>query len=99
MLFPLSTVRFAAEGERKEGANPWLAHGSGMQHGYNLVKWGNTFLPTIPSPLLQANPGFISGSGKIKYLCLQEIDKENGHPTELGMKQISEQVTECLHKK
>ncbi len=36
---------------------------------------------------------------EIKYLCLKEIDKENGHPTELGMKQISEQVTECLHKK
>ena len=29
-------------------------------------------------------------------LCLKEIDKENGHPTELGMKQISEQVAECL---
>ena len=36
---------------------------------------------------------------EIKYICLKEIDKENGHPTELGMKQISEQVTECLHKK
>lgn len=36
---------------------------------------------------------------EIKYLCLKQIDKENGHPTVLGMKQISEQVTECLHKK
>ena len=45
--------------------------------------------------------GFVEAceKNKIKYLCLQEIDKENGHPTELGMKQISEQVTECLHKK
>ena len=44
--------------------------------------------------------GFIEACKKheIKYLCLEEIDKENGHPTELGMKQISEQVTECLHK-
>ena len=29
-------------------------------------------------------------------LCLNGIDKENGHPTELGMKQISQQVTKCL---
>lgn len=45
--------------------------------------------------------GFIEACKKneIKYLCLKEIDKENGHPTELGMKQISEQVKECLHKK
>ena len=45
--------------------------------------------------------GFIEICEKngIRYLCLKEIDKENGHPTELGMKQISEQVTECLHKK
>ena len=29
-------------------------------------------------------------------LCLKEIDKENGHPTELGMEQICQQVTKCL---
>ena len=29
-------------------------------------------------------------------LCLKEIDKENGHPTELGMKQIFQQVTKFL---
>ena len=34
----------------------------------------------------------------IRYLCLKEIDKANRHPTELGMKQIAKQVTECLHK-
>ena len=34
----------------------------------------------------------------VGYLCLNEIDKENGHPTELGMKQISEQIAECLDK-
>ncbi len=44
--------------------------------------------------------GFVEACEKneIKYLCLKEIDKENGHPTELGMKQISEQVTECFCK-
>ena len=38
--------------------------------------------------------GFITACRKnnIKCLLLSEIDKENGHPTELGMKQISEQV-------
>lgn len=42
--------------------------------------------------------GFMEACGKneIKYLYLKEIDKENGHPTELGMKQISKQVMECL---
>ncbi len=35
-------------------------------------------------------------SCEVTYLCLKEIDKENGHPTELGMKQISKQVAECL---
>lgn len=34
----------------------------------------------------------------IRYLCLKEIDKENGHPTELGMKQISEQVGKFFKK-
>ena len=45
--------------------------------------------------------GFIEACEKneIRYLCLKEIDKENGHPTELGMKQISEQVMKCLNKK
>lgn len=44
--------------------------------------------------------GFIEACEKnrIQYLCLKEIDKENGHPTELGMKQISEQVAKCLKK-
>lgn len=32
----------------------------------------------------------------VTCLCLEEIDKENGHPTELGMKQISEQVAKTL---
>ena len=27
---------------------------------------------------------------EVNCLCLKEIDKENGHPTKLGMKQISE---------
>lgn len=45
--------------------------------------------------------GFIEACEKIEvgYLYLKEIDKENGHPTELGMKQISEQVMEYLNKK
>ena len=44
--------------------------------------------------------GFIEACEKneIKCLCLKEIDKENGHPTELGMEQICEQVTQCLNK-
>ena len=42
--------------------------------------------------------GFIEACEKneVKYLSLKEIDKENGHPTELGMKQIFKQVMECL---
>lgn len=41
--------------------------------------------------------GFVEACEKnnLKYLCLKNIDKENGHPTEYGMKQISEQVTKC----
>lgn len=44
--------------------------------------------------------GFIEvcKTNEIRYLCLKEIDKENGHPTELGMKQIFEQVMKCLNK-
>jgi len=30
---------------------------------------------------------------------LKDIDKENGHPTELGMEQICKQVTECIGSK
>ena len=33
---------------------------------------------------------------EIKCLCLKEIDKEGGHPTELGMKQISNQLAKYL---
>ena len=33
---------------------------------------------------------------EVKYVCLKDIDKENGHPTELGMAQISKQVEVCL---
>ena len=38
--------------------------------------------------------GFIEACEKmeIAYVMLQDIDKDDGHPTELGMKQISEQV-------
>lgn len=38
--------------------------------------------------------GFMQACNKnnVKCLQLEEIDKENGHPTELGMKQISEQI-------
>ena len=32
----------------------------------------------------------------VRYLCLKEIHKENGHPTELGMEQICKQVMEYL---
>lgn len=41
--------------------------------------------------------GFIEACKKnnVRYLGLCEIDKENGHPTETGMRQIADQVTEC----
>lgn len=43
--------------------------------------------------------GFIEACKKfeVKYLCLKEIDKENGHPTERGMRQIANQVIEFLN--
>lgn len=43
--------------------------------------------------------GFIAVCKKyeVKYLCLKEIDKEKGHPTELGMRQIANQVIESLN--
>ena len=43
--------------------------------------------------------GFIAACEKngIRYLCLKEIDKENGHPTEKGMQQICAQVAACLN--
>ena len=42
--------------------------------------------------------GFAEACAKsgIKCLLLDGIDKENGHPTETGMKQICEQVAKCL---
>ena len=42
--------------------------------------------------------GFVESCDKIgvRYLLLSEIDKQNGHPTEQGMRQISEQVINCL---
>lgn len=33
---------------------------------------------------------------KTKYICLEDIDKENNHPTEIGMKQIAKQVKTVL---
>ena len=33
---------------------------------------------------------------KIKYVCLEGIDKETNHPTEIGMKQIAKQVSSIL---
>lgn len=42
--------------------------------------------------------GFIQACEKnnVKCLSLKEIDKENGHPTELGMRQISDQISKFL---
>lgn len=42
--------------------------------------------------------GFVEAceKNKVTYLCLEKIDKENGHPTELGMEQISRQVAESF---
>ncbi len=43
--------------------------------------------------------GFVTVCEKNNIPCvtLSEIDKENGHPTELGMKQISEQVSKFIN--
>lgn len=43
-------------------------------------------------------PGFIEACEKygVKYLKLEEIEKENGHPTENGMKQIADQLKSFL---
>ena len=40
----------------------------------------------------------ICEKNNVGCLALQEIDKENGHPTESGMKQIAEQVADFLRK-
>lgn len=32
----------------------------------------------------------------VRYVCLKEIDKQFGHPTESGMRQIAKQVEKCL---
>ena len=44
--------------------------------------------------------GLIEAAKKygVKYVCLKDIDKECRHPTELGMRQITDQVMECLGK-
>ena len=34
---------------------------------------------------------------KITFVSLDNIDKDRGHPTELGMKQISEQISVCFN--
>jgi len=40
----------------------------------------------------------ICETNRVKYVHLKELDRVNGHPTELGMKQIAEQVTACFRK-
>lgn len=44
--------------------------------------------------------GFIKAceENQIPYVCLKDIDKENGHPTALGMKQIAKQVASHLYQ-
>lgn len=44
--------------------------------------------------------GFICACQKygVEYILLEDIDKENGHPTELGMEQISSQISAFLEK-
>lgn len=43
--------------------------------------------------------GFVEACKKngVKYLILEGVDKENGHPTEVGMEQISKQISDCLN--
>lgn len=42
--------------------------------------------------------GIMKACGKngVKYVLLKEIDKVSGHPTELGMRQICDQIKVCL---
>jgi hypothetical protein len=43
--------------------------------------------------------GFVDACEKngVKYLVLEGVDKENGHPTEIGMEQIAKQISDCLN--
>ena len=43
--------------------------------------------------------GFIKAceANQITYVCLKEIEKECGHPTERGMQQIAQQLANSLH--
>lgn len=67
-----------------------------LQKAKEVVKNVIVILNTNLKP--EITNGFIEACEKngVKYLALKDIDKENGHPTELGMKQISEQVAECI---
>lgn len=49
--------------------------------------------PTIAEGLAEACKKY-----GVRRLCLKDVDKQNGHPTELGMRQISEQITAFLYK-
>jgi len=56
-----------------------------------VVIMNNELKPSISA-------GFTEACKNYDVVCLQlkDIDKENGHPTVTGMKQISEQVKTCL---
>lgn len=56
-----------------------------------VVIMNNELKPSISA-------GFTEACKNYDVVCLQlkDIDKENGHPTVIGMKQISEQVKTCL---
>ena len=56
-----------------------------------VVIMNNELKPSILAGFTEACKNY-----DVVCLLLKDIDKENGHPTVMGMKQISEQVKTCL---
>ena len=69
-----------------------------IEKAKNAVKNITVILNTGLKPEITEGIIEICEKNEIGYLCLKDIDKENGHPTELGMKQIAEQLTDFLNK-
>lgn len=49
--------------------------------------------PTIAECFIEACKKY-----DVCYVCLKDVDKQNGHPTERGMEQISQQVTAQMRR-
>lgn len=61
--------------------------------GEIVVVINNGLKPQITDGLVE-----VCKKNEIKYLILENVDKENGHPTETGMVQISNQISDCLNR-